>query len=205
MPNNSEVINNFLGIFPNAVSKEYCEKVIKRVEYIQQAGGREGKILSRQEEEGISPMYKDNDTYFLGDDDNHISMEKDFPLLKEFNQTIWKCYHKYVHKYGVIASLSKQQIGPGVRIQKYCPGQGYHLWHCDADGAKVAHKILVGSLYLNTVKEGGETEFLYQGVRVPPVQGTVLLFPAGWTHPHRGNPPLKKNKYLLTTWLGFIG
>ena len=34
-------------------------------------------------------MYKDNDTYFLGDDDdNNISMEKDFPLLKEFNQTL---------------------------------------------------------------------------------------------------------------------
>ena len=54
------------------------------------------------------------------------------------------------------------------------------------------------------MKEGGETEFLYQGIRVPPVQGTVLLFPAGWTHPHRGNPPLKENKYFMTTWLSFL-
>ena len=59
-------------------------------------------------------------------------------------------------------------------------------------------------VYLNDVEEGGETEFLYQSVRVPPVQGRFICWPAGWTHIHRGNPPLKGVKYALTGWINFI-
>ena len=63
--------------------------------------------------------------------------------------------------------------------------------------------MLVAILYLNTVKEGGETEFLYQRTRISPKQGTLILFPPSWTHTHRGNPPLSGNKYILTTWMEF--
>ena len=63
--------------------------------------------------------------------------------------------------------------------------------------------MIVVSLYLNTVKDGGETEFLYQGIRFSPEAGTLLLFPSSWTHVHRGNPPLTENKYMINTWLEF--
>ena len=95
-------------------------------------------------------------------------------------------------------------MSPYVRIQKTEPSQGYHTWHCDGGGLQVCRRMLVASMFLNTIEEGGETEFLYQSMRVSPVEGTLVLFPAGWTHPHRGNPPLKGNKYLLTTWLEFV-
>ena len=55
-------------------------------------------------------------------------------------------------------------------------------------------------LYLNDNFEGGETEFLYQNRRELPKQGDVLLFPAGFTHTHRGNPPIGGEKYLITSW-----
>ena len=56
-------------------------------------------------------------------------------------------------------------------------------------------------LYLNTVEEGGETEFLYQSVRFKPVKNTLLIWPAGYTHTHRGNPPLSNEKYIVTGWV----
>ena len=28
----------------------------------------------------------------------------------------------------------------------------------------------------------------------------VLIFPAGYTHTHRGNPPIGGSKYLITSW-----
>ena len=55
--------------------------------------------------------------------------------------------------------------------------------------------------YLNDVTEGGETEFLYQGKRVDAKQGRIVIWPAGWTHLHRGNPPLSNTKYILTGWI----
>ena len=58
-------------------------------------------------------------------------------------------------------------------------------------------------LYLNTVKEGGETEFLYQHLRVKPEAGTFLLFPADYMYTHRGNPPLTEEKYIVTGWIEF--
>ena len=36
--------------------------------------------------------------------------------------------------------------------------------------------------------------------RVPAVEGRLIIFPAGFTHTHRGNPPLGQEKIILTTW-----
>jgi hypothetical protein len=60
-------------------------------------------------------------------------------------------------------------------------------------------------MYLNDVEHGGETEFLYQKRRVSAKTGRVVIWPAGYTHVHRGNPPLSGEKYLLTGWLEFMG
>ena len=95
-------------------------------------------------------------------------------------------------------------MSPYVRVQKTEPSQGFHVWHCDSGNILTSRRMLVATLYLNTIEEGGETEFLYQRIRVSPVEGQLVFFPAGWTHPHRGNPPLKETKYILTTWLEFV-
>ena len=55
-------------------------------------------------------------------------------------------------------------------------------------------------LYLNDNFDAGETEFLHQHRREIPKKGDVLIFPAGYTHTHRGNPPIGGEKYLITSW-----
>ena len=66
------------------------------------------------------------------------------------------------------------------------------------------NRIMAWMIYLNDVEDGGETEFLYQSMRVKPKQGTLVLWPAHFTHMHRGNPPLSGEKYIMTSWLEFI-
>lgn len=58
---------------------------------------------------------------------------------------------------------------------------------------------------LNTISKGGETEFLYQHQRITAQQGKLIIWPAGFTHTHRGNSPLSNDKYLLTGWIEFTG
>jgi len=58
----------------------------------------------------------------------------------------------------------------------------------------------VVQMYLNEIEEGGETEFLYLNKRVKSKAGRVIIFPAGFTHTHRGNPPINQTKYILSSW-----
>ena len=89
-----------------------------------------------------------------------------------------------------------------LKIQKTLPTEGYHLWHVEhAKGFDEATRAFVFSIYLNDVKEGGETEFLNQSVRVKPKKGRIAIWPAAFPYVHRGNPPLSGEKYILTSWM----
>jgi hypothetical protein len=86
------------------------------------------------------------------------------------------------------------------KIQKTRPGEGYHSWHYEST-PNTPYRKLATMLYLNDDFEGGETEFLYQHYRVKPKAGKFVIFPCDWAWAHRGNPPLDKDKYIVTAWV----
>ena len=59
-------------------------------------------------------------------------------------------------------------------------------------------------VYLNDDYEGGETEFLYYKNRIKGKKGSLLIWPAGMTHVHRGGLVLSGNKYIITGWFHVI-
>jgi hypothetical protein len=85
------------------------------------------------------------------------------------------------------------------KIQKTPAGGGFHSWHHEQSDASTIDRFLTWTIYLNEV-EGGETEFLYRKFRVEPKQGRFCIFPCHFTTVHRGNPPLDKDKYIVTGW-----
>ncbi len=91
----------------------------------------------------------------------------------------------------------------GYAIQRTNPGEYYH-WHIDGGSHEFSQRQLVAVWYLNDVEgPGGETEFLYQQVKVRPEQGKLILFPPFWTHEHRGVTLQNGVKYIATTWVVF--
>ncbi len=91
----------------------------------------------------------------------------------------------------------------GYNLQRYQAGEYYH-WHVDADNLALAPRQLVALWYLNDMDgAGGETEFIFQDVKVTPKQGTLVLFPPFWTHEHRAAVVNSGAKYIATTWLTF--
>ena len=58
--------------------------------------------------------------------------------------------------------------------------------------------------YLNTVTNGGGTEFVYQKREIQARQGLTLVWPAHFTHTHRGIPSMTEDKYIITGWLEFL-
>ena len=90
-----------------------------------------------------------------------------------------------------------------MKMQKTSTGGGYHVWHGEQGNGEQAGRGLVYMLYLNDLPKeaNGETEFLYQQRRINPVGNTMVIWPAAFTHAHRGNPVYGDNhKYIITGW-----
>jgi len=108
-----------------------------------------------------------------------------------------------------ISMLMMRCYRPGEIIaQQYLQGVGgYHHWHSEIypldASCETLHRVLLFMYYLNTVEEGGETEFLFQERRIKPQQGRMVIAPAGFTHSHKGHVPLAGDKYILTSWVLF--
>lgn len=91
----------------------------------------------------------------------------------------------------------------GYGIQRYNPGEYYH-WHIDGGSHDFSHRQLVALWYLNDVPgPGGETEFLFQDIKIKPETGKLVLFPPFWTHEHRAVTLNEGVKYIATTWVVF--
>ncbi len=105
--------------------------------------------------------------------------------------------NKYIISLGELAYTSWR-----IKLQKTPIGGGFHNWHSEAmGGTQYYDRILVWIIYLNDMPEGeGETEFINYHKKIRPSKGDVLIFPAFFTHTHRGNPPLTTEKYIATGW-----
>ena len=187
--------NNFNGIeeYKNAFPIEYCKKIIDTFEQ------RAEKQLTEHQS-----GFKNQDERIFMDMANHNNMfHVDANLCKFFYQTIMDTYeHKYRKKYDSLGSVC-QHSPKGMSVQKTRPHQGYHAWHCENADLVTSSRVMAYTLYLNSVEEGGETEFLYQGVKIKPEPGKLAIFPAYYTHPHRGNPIYKGIKYIVSGWYTF--
>ena len=53
-----------------------------------------------------------------------------------------------------------------------------------------------GPKYMNSPET-----LLYQKRRIEPEPGTIVIWPAQWTHQHKGNMVLEGNKYIVTGWI----
>ena len=104
---------------------------------------------------------------------------------------------------------SKQQsawnINTGFNIQRYLPGQGFKIWHCERSGPvdTCVFRHLVFMTYLNDVTDGGETEWYHQQISIKPQKGLTVIWPVDWTFIHRGVPSSTQTKYIVTGWYSY--
>ena len=195
------MIDNFIGVFDNALSKEHCEELIKVYE-----DSVELNYAISRKDMGKEKIYQDNNLVFVGSKTyvkDDIFFDAVQPAVQQFVNLAWISYEEYAKKYGVLTSLASHRFYDSVKIQKTKPSEGYHVWHCEHDERKNGSRLLLVMVYLNDVEEGGETEFLYQSRRVKPKQGTMVICPSSFTHTHRGNPPLTGDKYMINGWIEY--
>lgn len=126
-------------------------------------------------------------------------------LYREFMEYLQKCSDEYVKKYSESGNTSRWAVLDVINIQHYSPGGGFHKWHTERSGwiHPQVSRHLVFMMYLNDVTDGGETEFLYQNLKIIPEKGKLIIWPSDWTHTHRGITSTTQEKYIITGWFNF--
>lgn len=126
-------------------------------------------------------------------------------LLEQLVLILQKNQSNYIDRHSLAFSkLDPFDISPFFNMQKYEPGQGFHGWHCERASLPYCNRVLVWMVYLNTVKDRGETEFYYQHHFESAEEGKLVIWPSDWTHLHRGVPSPSETKYVLTGWFTHI-
>jgi hypothetical protein len=127
------------------------------------------------------------------------------PNFQNYSKELQSILDEYANKYKPhIKELNRFILAPTIRLQRYPINGGFKKWHCENDGANsVIRRNLVFMTYLNDVKIGG-TEFFYQNLKVEAKKGLTIIWPAYFTHIHRGIPNTTGVKTIITGWFEYI-
>ena len=161
----------------------FCKDVIRKFEFDQ--GARPGITFA-----GYHPNVKfSKDLYISRIQDWDDICTKLDDILKQYIQK----YEEFVNSTFPEPQTFSDVWHTGYQIQE----SGHYVWHNDSAIEHGKERILTFIFYLNTIEEGGETDFSYKSVN--PVEGRLVMFPATWNYIHCGKPATRK--FILTGWL----
>jgi len=143
--------------------------------------------------------------------DFNVKESKDLQLFdeelhNEYNIHLQECVDEYIKLYEFSGSTGcgwSASVEPA-NIQYYKPGGGYKIWHFERGNPGTITRYLVYMTYLNTVTDYGGTAFKYQNLEVQAEKGLTLIWPAEWTHTHKGIVSPTQEKYILTGWFNYV-
>lgn len=185
--------NDFIGIWEGFVPRPFCEKIISYFDDVleNKSNTTQDIEFAKGEEQYVSSMTRKDISMMLNYADTTLSYQT--------NQFLKSCVMHYIDEYSQLKQVG--MISTDLKVQKTSPGGGYHVWHYENAAASHAQRELTWMIYLNDIPDGeGETEFLYQRRRIKPTAGTVVVWPAGMTHVHKGNTVFTTDKYIITGW-----
>jgi len=132
--------------------------------------------------------------------------------LEECTDAVMQCMNELKITIEEYVKLYPSSVGNGpwaiterAKLQYYPPGAGFKIWHCERNSASpiIRERHLVYMMYLNDIDDEGGTEFFYQKRKVKPKKGRIVIWPADWTHTHRGVTSMTQEKYIVTGWYSF--
>lgn len=185
-------IDHYIGVYDNVISEDRCKELINKFEDIHSSSWHnESEVQDGGNQFANSDLgRKDTSLFFDQCAQAHAGLIHD---------AVGKCMQDYTSHY--IGLKSYPLASFCCKVQRTSPRGGYHVWHSEHGGDHGSmRRAAVWILYLTTHENDGETEFLQQGIRVAPQAGRVVIWPASYTHPHRGNPVYDAEKYIATGW-----
>lgn len=126
-------------------------------------------------------------------------------IFVEYFQKLYLCYQDYVAEWPFLATFAENLQISSFNLQRYESGQHFQAPHTERSNIQTLHRLFAWMTYLNDVDEadGGSTFFTHYDLAIQPKKGLTLLWPAEWTHAHKGNVLSANSKYIITGWMTF--
>lgn len=177
----------------NSLSRELCRDIIELFENDEDNGKYPGVTGS-----GLNKNIKDTTDLIIT---NYSRWENVNSCLKKELQKNIIDYIKRINSKISSPVMRDQSLETfSMQMQKYNKNVGKYIYHIDSRIENNKTRVITFLWYLNDVTDGGETE-IWNYLKIKPTAGKLLLFPACWTFPHRGNMPISSDKYIITGWL----
>ena len=124
-------------------------------------------------------------------------------IFKEYMEEIFKCHKDYISQWEFLQNNPRKYEIGNFKLGRYKPGQHFKKIHTERFSLASLHRVFVFMTYLNDVDEGGSTYFNNYDLEIKPKKGLTLIWPAEWTHSHRGNILKAGLKYIVSGWINF--
>jgi len=198
----------FIGLYSNVYPEGYCQHLIEQFDILQNKGAGSSRLKSERanhhdkaDHQIFLPVDGFEDEVSIKGHDYDIKTFDGKGVSDIFFDGLQKCFEEYSNTFSILKIKSMRATA--MKMQRTPPGGGYHVWHDEQGSNETVRRALVYMLYLNTIapENAGETEFLYQRERYSPIENTMVMWPAAYTHVHRGNTVFgNDSKYIVTGW-----
>ncbi|MBD3562302.1 2OG-Fe(II) oxygenase, partial [Planktothrix sp. FACHB-1355] len=202
-----DIVTNFIEIYDNALDADICHQIIEKFETSDKiVRGRTGQGVDLNKKDSydltITGLYEWRNLHSLVVTNTFAYLKQYLRkyifalvgaispgILDPISGKVVTLTHENFAQYEALwmdETIQKIYRPSWINVQKYIKGMGgYHHWHSEiyphpreADDEPL-RRVLFFQYYLNTVNEGGETEFFYQNLKVKPQQGRLAIAPAG--------------------------
>jgi len=187
-----------IALYKDVYPEGYCQHLISEFNRLESGGAGS----NRQKSDNVLKHSKDDHQIIIQINNHNLIGFGEDNTCDLFFDGLQRCYDDYTDKYSVLKDNGKIRATV-MKMQRTGPGGGYHVWHAEQGPGQHARRAVVYMLYLNSIapEDGAETEFLYQKKRFNPTENQMVVWPAAFTHAHRGNPVLgETHKYIVTGW-----
>ena len=182
-------MENFISIYESALSSDKCELIIDDINSSDlEPGVILGNVVNKEKKDSLDVPR------------NFIDYS---PTSIIIGNALHPCKEDYVKKHPQLNKIHVWDVDTQYNLQKYNPGQGYHVSHCENGGGIAMTRVLAWMIYLNTVNDGGGTSFDNYNIQTLAVEGSLLIWPAYWTHFHHGIVSPTETKYIATGWCSY--
>ena len=134
----------------------------------------------------------------------HIALPEN-KCFQTYFKYLFEFYSDYSQQWSFLKTFVQGiEIGE-FNIQRYEKNQHFQRIHTERSSLATLHRLFAWMTYLNDVspEDGGSTIFTHYGLELQPQKGQTLIWPAEWTHAHKGSILKGNSKYIITGWMHF--